>query len=67
MSLIYGLSYPKGYCTILQVILPLRNVLYHKDIPMITQSLGSTGYLNLFYSPIAQFITFPRSSLLGQR
>ena len=45
MSLIYGLSDPKGYSTILRVILPLENILYHKNIPMIVESLGSTGYL----------------------
>ena len=45
MSLIYGLSYPQGYSTILQVILLLNNILHHKSVPMITQSLGSTGYL----------------------
>ena len=53
----YGLSYPEGYIlqgdafvvlddSILRVVLPLRNILYHKNIPMIIQSLGSTRYLS---------------------
>ena len=68
MSLIYGLSYPKGYSiagnifvifsdSILRVILSLKNILYHKNISMIMQSVGSTGYPSLFYSPIAHSIT----------
>ena len=57
MSLIYGLSDPKGYSAILRVILPLDNILYHKHVPMIMQTLGSTANLYLRCSPIAHSIT----------
>ena len=30
---------------------PLDNILYHKNVPMIIQRLGSNGYLSLIYSP----------------
>ena len=43
--------------SILPVVLPLRNILYHETVPMIIQSLGSTDYLSLFYSPISHSIT----------
>ena len=33
------------------------NILYHKNVPMIIQSLGSTGFLSLIYSLIAHSIT----------
>ena len=36
---------------------PLDNILYHKNVPMIKQSLGSNGYLSLIYSLIAHSIT----------
>ena len=36
---------------------PLGNILYHKNVPMIMQSLGSNGYLSLIYSLIAHSIT----------
>ena len=36
---------------------PLDNILYHKNVPMIIQSLGSDGYLSLTYSLIAHSIT----------
>ena len=36
---------------------PLDNILYHKNVPMIIQSLGSNGYLSLIYSLIAHSIT----------
>ena len=49
---IYGPSYPKGQSTILRVILLLKNIPYHKNVPMIIQTLGSTGYLYLFCSPL---------------
>ena len=40
--------------SIVWVMLLLKNILYHKNVPsMIKQSLGSTGYLTLFYNPIA--------------
>ena len=32
-------------------------VVYHKNVPMIIQSLGSNGYLSLIYSLIAHSIT----------
>ena len=51
ISLVYGLSYPKEYSTILRVILLLENILHHKNVPMIIQSLGSNGYLSLICSP----------------
>ena len=38
---------------------PLDNILYHKDAPMIIQSLGSSGYLSLIYSLITHSITIP--------
>lgn len=41
--------------SILRVI--IKNILYHKNIPSIIQSLGSTDYVSLFYSPIAGSIT----------
>ena len=44
---------------ILQVVLPLSNILYRKNIPTVIQSLGSTGDLPLFYSLIAHSITRP--------
>ena len=31
----------------------LDNVLYHKNVPMIIQSLGSNGFLSLIYRLIA--------------
>ena len=43
--------------SILRAILPLRNILYHKNVPMIMQSLGSTGNLSFFYSLIAHSVT----------
>ena len=36
---------------------PLDNILYHKNVPMIMQSLGSNGYLSFIYSLIAHSIT----------
>ena len=36
---------------------PLDNILYHKNVPMIMQSLGSNGYLPSIYSLIAHSIT----------
>ena len=36
---------------------PLDNILYHENVPMIMQSLGSNGYLSLIYSLIAHSIT----------
>ena len=47
--------------SIRRVVLPLRNVLYHKNVPMIIQNLGNMGCLSLFYSPIAHFITLAHS------
>ena len=35
----------------------LDNVLYHKNVPMIIQSLGSNGFLSLIYRLIAPSIT----------
>ena len=32
-------------------------ILYHENVPMIIQGLGSIGYLSLIYSLIAQSIT----------
>ena len=45
--------------SIVRVILPFRNILqvYRKNVPMIIQSLGSTGYISLFFSSIAHSIT----------
>ena len=40
-----SMGYPKGYSTILRVILPLRNILHHKNVLMIIQSLGFTAIL----------------------
>ena len=37
---------------------PLDNILYHKNVPMIIQSLGSNGCLSLIYSLIVHSITF---------
>ena len=34
--------------SIRRVVLPLRNVLYHKNVLMIIQNLGSMGYLSYF-------------------
>ena len=49
MSLIYGLSYSKEYSTILRVILPLKNILHHKDVPMITYDIKPWFYgLSIF-------------------
>ena len=61
MSLIYGPAYRKGYSitgntlvvlndSILQIIVPLRNIIY-KNVPMITHSLGCTRYPIYLYSP----------------
>ena len=36
---------------------PLENILYHKNVSMIVQGLGSNGYLSLIYSLIAHSIT----------
>ena len=35
---------------------PLDNILYHENVPMIIQNLGSNGYLSLIYSLIAHSI-----------
>ena len=45
IALIYGLS------------APLEDILYHKNVPMTIQSVGSNGYLSLTYSIIAHSIT----------
>ena len=45
--------------SILRVILPLRNILCHKNVPMIIQSIDSTGYLSLVHSPLAHSIKLP--------
>ena len=43
--------------SIRRVVLPLRNVLYHKNVLMIIQNLGSHDYLSLIYSLIAHSTT----------
>ena len=40
---------------------PLDNILYHKNVPVIMQSLGSIGYLPLIHRLIAHSITLPCS------
>ena len=48
---------------------PLDIILYHKNVPMIIQSLGSNGYLSLIYSLIAHPVTpalYAYSSLLRE-
>ena len=36
---------------------PLDDILYHENVPMIIQSVGSYGYLSLIYSLIGHSIT----------
>ena len=45
ISLIYGLS------------APIENMLYHKNVPMIIQSVGSNGYLSLICSTPSRWPT----------
>ena len=40
---------------------PLDNMLYHENVPMIIQSLGSNGFLSLIYSLLAHSITLAHS------